>query len=82
MDHVLEIYALFMLLGCFALVYSVLGIELTLYWNGVTEVYSVRTTGQLIPLTIGACGLAQFLYAPAVDVSRSICRFYALTYGP
>ncbi|RSL51125.1 hypothetical protein CEP54_011592 [Fusarium duplospermum] len=48
-------------------VYCVLGIELTLYWNGVTDVYSVRTTGQLIPLAIGACGLAQFLYAPAVD---------------
>ncbi|RSL50174.1 hypothetical protein CEP51_015383 [Fusarium floridanum] len=48
-------------------VYCALGIELTLYWNGVTDVYSVRTTGQLIPLTIGACGLAQFLYAPAVD---------------
>ena len=54
-----------------SLVYSVLGIELTLHWNGVTGVYSVGTTGQLIPLTIGLCGLLQIICLPLFDV-RSI----------
>ncbi|RSL38759.1 hypothetical protein CEP53_014602 [Fusarium sp. AF-6] len=41
-----------------------LAVELTLYWNRVTQVYSVDTPGQLIPLIIGLCGLVQFLYPP------------------
>jgi hypothetical protein len=39
------------------LVYSVLGIELTLYWNQISGIYTVNTTGQLIPLVVGVVGL-------------------------
>ncbi|KAJ4218525.1 hypothetical protein NW759_008419 [Fusarium solani] len=51
----------------FSLVYFVLGIELTLYWNGVTDVYSVGTAGQLIPLIIGVCGLAKGVCVSAAE---------------
>ncbi|KAF4468670.1 hypothetical protein FALBO_4435 [Fusarium albosuccineum] len=56
-------------LRAFSLVYSILGIELTLHWNDVTGVYDVNTTGQLIPFTIGLCGLVQILYVPLLEVS-------------
>ncbi|RSL85272.1 hypothetical protein CEP52_016206 [Fusarium oligoseptatum] len=52
---------------CLKAVYMIsflLAIELTLYWNRVTQVYSVDTPGQLIPLIIGLCGLVQFLQTP------------------
>ncbi|UPK89824.1 hypothetical protein LCI18_000759 [Fusarium solani-melongenae] len=67
-----EIFAPY--LRIFALLGSILSIELTLYWNGVTDVYSVSTTGQLIPLVIGIFGLAQFPYAPVVDYIVKIAR--------
>ncbi|RTE81890.1 hypothetical protein BHE90_003606 [Fusarium euwallaceae] len=54
-------------LRVFSLVYSITGIELTLYWNGVRGVYDVNSTGQLIPLTIGLCGLVQTLYIPTLE---------------
>ncbi|KAL6363996.1 hypothetical protein LRP88_03429 [Fusarium phalaenopsidis] len=54
-------------LRVFSLVYSITGIELTLYWNGVGGVYDVNSTGQLIPLTIGLCGLVQTLYVPTLE---------------
>lgn len=56
-------------LRVFSLVYSITGIELTLYWNGVEGVYDVNSTGQLFPLTIGLCGLVQILYVPTLEVS-------------
>ncbi|KAK4233847.1 hypothetical protein C8A03DRAFT_38407, partial [Achaetomium macrosporum] len=39
------------LVKAFIFAYSILGVELTLYWNGATDVYSIATTGQLIPFT-------------------------------
>ncbi|GAB1320952.1 hypothetical protein MFIFM68171_11162 [Madurella fahalii] len=53
------------------LVYSILGIELTLHWNGITDVYDVATTGQLIPFTIGLCGLVKIIFTPLLEVRLS-----------
>jgi hypothetical protein len=35
------------------MIWSILGVELTLSWNRVTDVYDVNTTGQIIPLILG-----------------------------
>lgn len=37
--------------------YSIISVELMLYWNGITDVYSIRSVGQLIPFVIGLAGL-------------------------
>ncbi|RAH59108.1 hypothetical protein BO85DRAFT_261143 [Aspergillus piperis CBS 112811] len=44
------------ILSASTLIYSILGIELTLYWNSIRGVYSIKTTGQLIPFVIGVTG--------------------------
>jgi hypothetical protein len=51
------------------LVYSVIGIEMTLYWNSIRDVYTINTTGQLIPFVIGLVGLAKVIYEPTKMVS-------------
>lgn len=33
--------------------WCIVGIELTLHWNSVTGIYSINTTGQIIPLVAG-----------------------------
>lgn len=35
------------------MIYSILAVELTLKWNHVSDVYEVRSTGQLLPLIGG-----------------------------
>ena len=35
------------------LVLMALGCELTLSWNGLTDIYSLNSTGQLVPLMVG-----------------------------
>ena len=59
--------------------YSITGIELTLYWNGVGGVYDVNSTGQLIPLTIGLCGLVQTLYVLTIEVGSFAYHTVAYT---
>lgn len=46
----------------FALTYSILAVELTLKWNDITDVNTIKSTGQLIPFVIGVAGLAKVLY--------------------
>lgn len=46
----------------FSFVYSVLGIELTLAWNRISDVYTIRSIGQLIPFVIGLSVLLQSIY--------------------
>ncbi|KAJ0418199.1 hypothetical protein BJY00DRAFT_287999 [Aspergillus carlsbadensis] len=46
----------------FPMIYSIAGVELTLYWNTISGVYSVSSTGQLIPLIIGATSLVRTVY--------------------
>jgi hypothetical protein len=41
---------------------SVVGIELLLVWNGVSDVYGFGSTGQLIPLSAGLMSLLPMLW--------------------
>ena len=43
-------------------IYSILAIELTLKWNNVSNVYTVNSTGQLIPFVIGVAGFLKVFY--------------------
>jgi hypothetical protein len=61
----------------FSLAYSVIGIEMTLYWNSITGVYTINTTGQLIPFVIGLAGLAKVVYEPVKLVSYPISFHYS-----
>jgi hypothetical protein len=38
---------------------------MTLYWNSISDVYTINTTGQLIPFVIGLVGLAKVIYEPS-----------------
>lgn len=44
------------------LAFSIAGTELTLYWNGITGVYSLAGTGQLVPLLVGVGALLKAFY--------------------
>jgi hypothetical protein len=50
------------LLSLIIFVWSVLGVELTLVWNSVSDVYRVDSTGQLIPIAIGLGGFIPIIY--------------------
>lgn len=45
-----------------AAIFTILAIELNLSWNSITDVYSVDSVGQLIPLAMGTVGLIPVLY--------------------
>ena len=42
-----------------AIAWSVVGAELTLYWNRVTGIYTMNSTGQPIPFVIGLYGYSK-----------------------
>ena len=53
------------ILGAFAItcaIYAILAIELTIVWNGIGGVYTIQSTGQLIPFVIGLVGLFKVLH--------------------
>jgi hypothetical protein len=54
-----------------SLAYSIIGIEMTLYWNSISGVYTINTTGQLIPFVIGLACLTKVVYEPVKMVSYS-----------
>lgn len=62
-----------------ALVWFIVAIELILKWNFITDIYTVRSTSQTIPLLIGIGGLLSVLYnlfffwAINSPVSRPFC---------
>jgi hypothetical protein len=45
-------------------------VELTLFWNGIKGVYTLNSTGQLIPFIIGIVGLLQLLHSLSVELSK------------
>jgi hypothetical protein len=49
-------------MGLASFTWSVTGIELILYWNKMSSVYSINSTGQYIALTIGVGGLIKLIY--------------------
>jgi hypothetical protein len=57
------------IINALALIWSVLGIELTLYWNSISGVYTIKSTGQLIPFVIGLTGLLKIVWGAVEEVS-------------
>jgi hypothetical protein len=49
----------------------VIGTELTIQWNYITNVQNIRTVGQLIPATIGVGGLARVVYSALFEEERN-----------
>lgn len=43
--------------GLMWIIWSIIAIELTLFWNGATGIYDISSTGQLIPFIIGILSL-------------------------
>ncbi|KAH0531251.1 hypothetical protein TsFJ059_000109 [Trichoderma semiorbis] len=66
--------ALSKIYSAFCLVFPILGIELTLKWNSVTGVYTIRSIGQLIPSVTGLAGLVQVIYG----ILRYVRTFFVI----
>ena len=47
---------------CTMTIYTVLAVELTIAWTAIDGVYTIQTTGQLIPFIIGLMGLFKALH--------------------
>ena len=50
---------LFLLISLAIFVWTILAVELTLFFNSVSGVYSIKSTGQLIPFIIGVFGVSK-----------------------
>lgn len=46
-------------------IYCIIGIELTIKWNNISDVYTIASTGQVIPFVIGLLGLVTSVYTVA-----------------
>jgi len=62
--------------GFAVFVHSVVGIELTLYWNGISDVYTISSIGQLIPFIIAVVELARFIFQLIKKVKPTTICFY------
>lgn len=60
---------LFYIVNAICLAWAVVSIELTLAWNNIAEVYTIRTTGQLIPFTIGLTSFVTLIHKISVRQS-------------
>jgi hypothetical protein len=71
---VLQVRGLFIvlsvILSIITCVYSIIAVELTLSWNSIRDVYTINTTGQLIPFIIGLTGFARCIYKSIEDQVR------------
>jgi hypothetical protein len=45
-------------------------VELSLFWNGISGVYTLDSTGQLIPFIIGVVGFIRLLHGMSVERSK------------
>lgn len=50
------------MLQLFALVISIAAIELIIRWDDITNSYNIRSTGQVLPLILGAAGLWKIVF--------------------
>lgn len=53
---------LFYIVNATCLMWAIISIELTLAWNTITGVYTIGTTGQLIPFAIGVINFVALLH--------------------
>lgn len=56
-------------INALCVVWTIVSVELTLIWNNVEGVYSVQSTGQLIPFIIGLTGFVGLLHGLSVQRS-------------
>lgn len=47
-------------------VFTIISVELTLIWNNITDIYTVKSTGQLIPFIIGLVGFVRIIHELSV----------------
>jgi hypothetical protein len=52
------------------IVWMAISVELTLLWNGISGVYTLDSTGQLIPFIIGVVGFISLLHGMSVQHSK------------
>lgn len=52
------------------IIWTMISVELTLLWNGISGVYTLNSTGQLIPFIIGVVGLLSLLHGISVERSK------------
>ena len=52
------------------LLWAIAAVELSLYWNQITGVYTIDSTGQLIPFIIGIVGLLRLFHGLSVEKSN------------
>jgi hypothetical protein len=55
-----------------AMIWFVLSIELTLYWNDVQGINAIDSTGQLIPFIIGVVGTAQAIKKVSIIAIKKV----------
>jgi len=58
------------LINLMCVVWSILAIELTIKWNNITEVHTIKSVGQLIPFVIGIVGFLKLLRDISVQKSQ------------
>lgn len=62
------------------IVWTIISVELTLAWNNINGVYHIRSTGQLIPFTIGLARLLGLFYDLLLSLNdREICQTEAVS---
>jgi len=54
------------------IIWSILAVELTIAWNNISGVYTLNSTGQLIPFIIGIVSFIRLLQGISIDHSKSL----------
>lgn len=55
--------------------YFILSIELTIIWNGITEVHDIKSTGQLIPFVIGVMSSIRAIQEVVLGILSKVRSF-------
>jgi len=58
----------------FTITLTIISVELTLAYNSISGVYTIESTGQLIPLIIGIVGVGRTLNAITINCIKKVSR--------
>ena len=53
-------------------IWSIITVELTLIYNSISGVYTIRSTGQLIPFITGVAGLGKTMHELFIDSIKRV----------
>lgn len=53
-------------------IWSIITVELTLLYNSISGIYTIRSTGQLIPFIIGVAGLGKTMHELLIDSIKRV----------